>query len=171
MKNIYVVGFMGTGKSTVGKKLSLLLRKKFVEMDDEIEKKEHLKITDIFKQKGEAYFRIREEELLEALSQKEDLVISCGGGTVVNPRNLERMNTSGISICLWAEPSVVLDRVKSSAHRPLLCAERPLLKIQGLLREREPFYKKARFAIDTTKLSPGGVVKELRGILKKTGWV
>ena len=99
MKNIYLVGFMGTGKTIVGKILAKKLAKEFIEMDTVIEEKEGSEIVDIFAKQGQAYFRSLEKELLGELSKREDVVISCGGGLVCDQGNLKVLKETGGSIC------------------------------------------------------------------------
>ena len=166
MDNIYLVGFMGTGKTSVGAALSGRLKKRFIETDGEIEKRERLSIPDIFKVKGEPYFRLKERELILEFSKNSDLIISCGGGLFVDERNRKLMDESGITICLWAEPDIIYNRVKNSSHRPLLNVSDPLAEIKRLLNEREASYRKARYSVDTSFLSIDEVVDEVINIVK-----
>ena len=112
MKNIYLVGFMGTGKTTVGRILAGKLGKDFVEMDEAIEKKEGRRIKDIFASEGEGYFRRLERELLKKISSQLDLVVSCGGGLVCDSANLKILKNTGHLFSLFASPSVIFERIK-----------------------------------------------------------
>jgi shikimate kinase len=165
MKNIYLVGFMGTGKTTVGKILSQKLNKEFIEMDEVIEEREGKKITEIFAQEGEPYFRNLEKKLLKELSKKSDLVISCGGGLICNEENLKILKETGIVFNLEASPLTIYERTKKYTHRPLLNVEDPLKKIKDLLEKRKPYYKKAHFSIDTEKFSAEEVSEEIIKII------
>ncbi|MCM8831032.1 MAG: shikimate kinase [Candidatus Omnitrophica bacterium] len=168
MKNIYLVGFMGTGKTTIGKLLAEKIKKKFVEMDSEIEKKEGKKIVDIFKENGEAYFRRLEKELLKDLSRQTDLVVSCGGGLICDDENLEILKKTGLVINLLASPKTIYERTRFSLDRPLLNVSNPLDKIKELLRKRMPFYRQAHYSIKTDNITAKEVVEKIVKILKKT---
>jgi len=169
-KNIYLVGFMGTGKTTVGKILAEKLGREFIEMDEEIEKKEGKKIVDIFRQKGESYFRKIEKEVLKRIASCFSLVVSCGGGVVVDRENLKILKESGIVICLKAKPSIIYERTKKTKERPLLNVPDPLKKIKELLARRAPFYAKADYFVDTTPFTPEEVSEEIIKILKNEGY-
>ncbi|HDZ77315.1 MAG TPA: shikimate kinase [Candidatus Omnitrophica bacterium] len=158
MKNIYIVGFMGTGKSVVSRDLAVRLNRKAVELDELIENKEKRKINDIFTRDGESYFRRLESQALSEVSRSYGLVVSCGGGIVLNEANIKIMKETGIVICLSASPDVILKRTSHSNHRPLLNIDNPRLKIEELLNQRAPFYAKADHAIDSSCLDVKGVV-------------
>jgi len=151
-KNIYLVGFMGTGKSVVSRELAKRLKRDYFDLDDLIEKKEKRKIRGIFAQDGEAYFRKIEKEALREVSQSGNLIISCGGGIVLDDENIEIMKKSGIMICLSARPEIILKRTSTAGHRPLLNVENPKDKIVDLLKLRAPFYAKADYTIDCSDL-------------------
>ena len=161
MGNLYLVGFMGTGKTTVGEILSGQLRREFVETDRLIEEKEGLDIPGIFSIKGEAYFRKVEREVLRELASRDNLVVSCGGGIVINKENVVLLKKTGVVVCLEASPSVIYERTKSYKHRPLLNVEDPLKRIRELLKERELFYREAHLFVDTSGLSPQEVAEEI----------
>lgn len=166
MKNIYLVGFMGTGKTTVGKLLSQSLNKRFVETDELIEKREGKKIVDIFAHYGEPYFRKVEKEVLKEVANQSDLVVSCGGGIVIDEENVRLLKTTGVMICLTADVECIYERTKKYTHRPLLNVDDPIKRIKELLLKREPFYKKADYFVDTSPLSCEEVVKKIVEILK-----
>jgi shikimate kinase len=153
MKNIYIVGFMGTGKTVVGRALAQKARVIFVDLDGCIEEKEKMTINEIFKTKGEAYFRRVEKEELVNASQQKGAVISCGGGIVVDPDNMALMKETGICVCLTASPQEILKRIGVTTHRPLLHSGDPLERIQSLLSARDQSYRRADIIIDTTNLS------------------
>jgi len=138
-QNIVLVGFMGTGKTCVGKLLAGKLGMSFVDMDDVIEKQEGKSISLIFAEDGEPYFRKLERKLVRELSCKKDLVIGAGGGVVLNRYNIEEFSCTGRVVCLTAEPETILERVTKDTHRPLLAEGNKLEKIKTLLERRKQF--------------------------------
>ncbi len=156
---------MGTGKTAVGKILAKRLGKEFVEMDAAIEKKQGTEIVDIFANKGEAYFRSLEKTLLGELSEREDLVVSCGGGLICDQENLKLLKETGAVFALTASVSTIYQRTKEHAHRPILNVEDPQEKIKQLLKERAPCYAQAQCSIDTDSLSPEEVSDKIIAIL------
>lgn len=165
MQNIYLVGFMGTGKTVVGKVLAKRLSKDFIEMDTVIEEKEGSEIVDIFTQQGEAYFRKLEKELLQELSAKKDLVISCGGGLICDSDNLKLLKETGTVFALTASVSTIYQRTKEYTHRPILNVDDPQEKIKQLLAKRVPCYAQAQHSIDTNDLSPEEIADKIIAIL------
>ncbi|HBR16389.1 MAG: hypothetical protein A3G39_06425 [Deltaproteobacteria bacterium RIFCSPLOWO2_12_FULL_43_16] len=165
MKNIILTGFMGTGKSSVGRRLARELNLKFIDTDDLIEKEAGIPIAQIFSQFGEAYFRRLESKVVNKISSDTDVVISTGGGAIVNPENLEALKKSGIVICLTASIDAILIRIGEGDERPLVSQGDKREVISNLLQVREPFYKKADFIIDTTTKTVGEVVKEIKKIV------
>ena len=165
MNNIILVGFMGTGKSVVGKKLAAKLNKDFVESDDMIEAREKMPIRDIFEKKGEPYFRRVEKEVIKEASSRKNVVISAGGGAIVDEENFNNLKNSGTLICLKASPDTILKRTKDLKTRPLLNVPDPKKRIEELLKKREPYYNKANFIIDTDNLSIEQVVLKITDLL------
>ncbi|MFH1395561.1 MAG: shikimate kinase [Candidatus Omnitrophota bacterium] len=165
MKNIVLVGFMGTGKTIVSKALAERLKKTRVDLDELIELQEGKKISDIFKDHGEAYFRIIEKKLVKEISGKSDQIVDAGGGVVLDHENMLNLKNNGFVICLWTDPKVIYERTKKYAHRPLLNVENPMKKIEELLEHRRPFYEKADFHIDTTNLDLDAVIKKIELIV------
>ncbi len=165
MKNIYLVGFMGSGKTTVAGILAERLAKEFLEMDAVIAEREGLRIVDIFAKKGEVYFRKLERELLKELSAKEDLVISCGGGLICDKENLKRLRETGTVFCLKASALTTYERINKHTHRPILNVDNPQEKIKQLLEERAPYYAQAHYSIDTDNLSPEEIANRIISIL------
>jgi shikimate kinase len=165
-KNIYLVGFMGTGKTSAGQLLAREIGATFVDMDEEIERREKLSIPDIFRTKGEAYFRSAESSLVEELSKQEGLVVSCGGGSFVDAKNIAALKSSGIVFCLTSSPETILVRTRRFAHRPLLNVDDPKSKIEELLRKRAPFYAQAHHTIDCDTLTVAATVRQIRLMLK-----
>lgn len=168
--NIYFVGFMGTGKTVVGKEIARLKKLQFVDLDDLIELKEKRAISDIFAKDGEPYFRKVEKQVLKQVSKEKKFVVACGGGIVLDKDNIKLMKETGTMVCLTATPEVILKRISGSSHRPLLNVKDPKKRIDLLLKMRAPYYAEANKTIDTSKLSVKQVVdKILKSISKKNG--
>ncbi|MCM8774268.1 MAG: shikimate kinase [Candidatus Omnitrophica bacterium] len=165
MSNIYLVGFMGTGKTIVGKLLSHRLKKQFIEMDEFIEQREKMSILKIFSQRGEGYFRKVEKEVLKEIANKNDCVVSCGGGVVIDNENMEILKRTGLVICLSADSETIYERTAKDKNRPLLNVDNPKKRIEELLKIREPFYRKSHIFIDTTNISPEEVVDKIVKVL------
>ena len=156
MKNIVLVGFMGTGKTVVGRRLSKLLEREFLESDDMIEKKEGVSIKEIFEKKGEPYFRKLEKDVVREASKKKGVIISLGGGAVIDSENLANLKKNGVLICLQASPEVILKRTKNLKTRPLLNVPDP---------KRAPYYKKVDHSINTDDLSVEEVAESIKTCL------
>ncbi len=152
--NIILTGFMGTGKSTVGRLLAARLQRAFVDMDAVIEQREGRKISAIFAEEGEPAFRAMERKLVGELSAQENLIIATGGGVVLNPDNLRDFSATGWVVCLSAPPEVILRRVASETHRPLLEEQDKAARITRLLESRRALYAAIPHQVDTTNLSP-----------------
>ncbi|MBC7197387.1 MAG: shikimate kinase, partial [Deferribacterales bacterium] len=159
-KNIYLVGFMGTGKSTVGRALADKTGKIFKDLDDIIEERENKKIVDIFEEKGEEYFRRLESEVIEEVSKSKNYVVATGGGAIVNPTNFQKLKESGVLISLAASPEAIYERVKDSKDRPLLNVENPIEEIKRMMFERAYYYIKSDHIIETTDRSIEEIVEE-----------
>ena len=142
-RNIALMGFMGTGKTTVGHLLSDLLQFELIDTDRVIEQRTGKRIAEIFAEEGEASFRRIESEVVRELESVTGKVISTGGGTVVNPVNLESLKKHSLLACLWASPETVYERVRHQQHRPLLNTPEPLAKIRELMLARAPWYRAA----------------------------
>jgi len=161
MKNIILVGFMGTGKSVVGKLLAKKLNRDFLESDDMIEAKEKMPIKDIFEKKLEPYFRLVEKEVIKEAAKRENIIISAGGGAIIDEDNFNNLKNNGIIICLKASPETILKRTKGLKTRPLLNVPDPKKRIEDLLAKRELYYNKADYSIDTDNLSIDDVVLKI----------
>jgi shikimate kinase len=156
---------MGTGKSVTGKLLAKKLGMDFIELDEEIEKKEKMAIKDIFEKKGEPYFRQIEKEAVKGASLRRNTVISAGGGAIIDEENFKNLKNSGTIICLKASPETILKRTKGIETRPLLNVPDPGKKIEELLKKRESYYSKADFSIDTDNLSVDEVAVKIMKLI------
>jgi len=160
------VGFMGTGKTAVGKRIAGSLKLKYVSTDDIIEAKEARPINEIFAKDGEGYFRKVEKEAVKEASLMKDVVIAAGGGVVLDDENIKLLKETGVLVSLDATAEEILERTKNFAHRPLLNVPDPLSKIRELLKARAPYYKKADLSVDTGGKTVGQVADEVMGIIK-----
>lgn len=162
--NLYLVGFMATGKSTVGRALAGRLGYHFYDSDLEIEREKGRSIPEIFEHEGEAEFRRCEREFIERGHPESRCVIACGGGLVTQPGMIELLKEKGVVICLYATTQTILQRTHGNRHRPLLDVEDQEKRIRELLAEREPFYRKAGTLVLTDNRSLSSVVEHLRRI-------
>lgn len=140
---IFLIGFMGTGKSTIAQYLKQNHGRQTVEMDQIIEERENMTISRIFEEKGEEYFRGLETELLKEFQGRRGLVVSCGGGTPLRACNVEIMHKGGWVVFLTAAPETVYERVKNSHDRPLLEKNKNVSFIASLMEERKAWYEAA----------------------------
>jgi shikimate kinase len=147
--NLYLVGFMGTGKTTVGRAMAMRLGFQFLDSDQEIERKQRRTVAQIFADEGEAAFRQLEREFVEGGHPPHRQVVACGGGLVLAPGMLERLKSRGVVICLHATPETILRRTQHNRNRPLLDVPDPLARIRELQAEREPVYRRAGSVILT----------------------
>jgi shikimate kinase len=159
--NVALVGFMGTGKSTVGNVLASMLHLRLVDTDVLIEQRAGKRISEIFAADGETRFRQLESEVVRELEEMRGCVISTGGGLVVNPANIESLKKHALVVCLWASPESILARVGHQTHRPLLRGPDPLPKIKELLAVREPFYRQADVLLNCEQRSPREVAQHV----------
>ena len=160
-RNVILVGFMGTGKTTVGRLLAARLGMKFVDMDDMIAARAGKPITRIFAEDGEPHFRRAERAIAVDLAAQDGWVVGTGGGIVLNPENIRDFSRTGLVVCLWAQPETILARVIDDEQRPLLAGGDKLRRISELLEKRRPLYEAIPARIDTTALFPEDVVEEI----------
>ncbi len=159
---------MGTGKSAVGRRLAARLRRRFFDTDVLIEQEAKTSIANIFSQKGEAYFRALEREMINRICQEKVIVIATGGGAIVSEENATRLKENGTVICLTATPETIFERVRNNADRPLLQGPDPLEKIRSLLAIRAEAYARADMTIDTSTLDIERVVEAIISLVGKT---
>jgi len=165
--NIFLIGPMGAGKTTIGRHLATLLHKRFVDVDHEIERRTGVTIPVIFEIEGEAGFRRRESTLLAELSQDEDIVMATGGGAVLMEENRRILKERGTVVYLHADIDTLVERTRRDRNRPLLQTEDPRGKIEELLRQREPIYRVvADVVVDTGLRAPTSVARDIVTRLK-----
>ncbi len=166
--NIALIGFMGVGKTAVGKVLAEKLGRSFVELDSLIEQKAGMSIPEIFQQDGEIAFRELEIDVTKEVSKDRNLVIACGGGIVLNKINIDRLRQQSRIVYLTAPLGVILERVSGEAgERPLLSVPDKVSEIRELLGFRKPFYERAAdITIDTLKLDTSAVAEQIIEKLK-----
>jgi shikimate kinase len=166
--SIALIGFMGTGKTAVGQALAERLGKKFVETDTLIEKKIGRSIPEIFRRDGEIAFRDLEIEIIKEAAERDNAVIACGGGIVLNKINIDRLAQKCIIINLKASPSVIAQRTSGDkGNRPLLAVTDRLAQIKELQNYRRPYYQRAAdFELNTSRLGIKAVVNKIIEKLK-----
>ena len=150
MNNIYLIGFMGSGKSAVAAHLMREYGIPRVEMDREIEAESGMPIPEIFEKEGEEAFREKETELLRKITAREGVVVSCGGGVPMRAENVELMRASGRIVLLTAEPETILERVKRSENRPVLKGRKTVEGIRELMEKRRGAYEAAADVVLST---------------------
>lgn len=148
--NIFFVGFMGVGKTTVSEYLSTILNRSKIEVDKYIEEKENMTISDMFEKHGEDYFRNCETNVLKELKNESNKIVSCGGGIVLRDENIELMKEQGQIVLLTASPQTVYERVKTSEERPILKNNMNVEFIESLMKKREEKYLKTADIIINT---------------------
>lgn len=161
--NVILTGFMGTGKTSLGKMLAARLGRPFVDIDKKIEDEAHLSIPKIFERFGEAHFRALEREAVKDLCERRGLVIATGGGTVKDEENLRLLKSSGVMICLTTDPEEIFRRTMRRGERPVLDGggNERLDTIKRLLAERKQFYDCADYHVDTTDWSPLQIIDDI----------
>ena len=160
--NLYLVGLMGAGKTTVGRQLAKRLGCRFMDSDEEIEARTGVRIPVIFELEGEAGFRKREAQVLAALTQETGMVLATGGGAVLDPCNRANLANSGTVIYLCAQPQQLWERTRHGRNRPLLQVADPLAKLQELYLQRDPLYREiADIVIESGAGSSFHLVKQL----------
>jgi len=160
--NLYLVGFMATGKSTVGRALAAKLDYRFIDTDSEIERRLNLSIPEIFENEGEEAFRKYERDFIETGHPELNCVVACGGGLITQPGMIELLRSKGVVISLFATPETILKRTSGNRNRPLLNVEDPETRIRELMKEREPFYREAGPMILTDNRGMSEIIEHLQ---------
>ncbi len=165
-KNLVLIGFMGTGKSSIGIRMAQKLKREFVDMDSKIEEVCGMSVSQIFKRYGEVRFRSEEKLMASKLGKREDLVIATGGGAVLDSENVAALKKNGVLICLDASPQDIFVRVnQKKGTRPLLKKTVNLSDIEKLLKERESFYACADTRVNTSGKDLENITNEIMRLL------
>ena len=168
-RHIYLIGFMGCGKTSVSIAMNQLYGKNIVEVDDRIIAKEGRSINQIFAESGENYFRDLETEMLKELADEDNIIVSCGGGMVLREENRRLMKENGLIIWLDATPETILDRVKDDASRPNLKGKKNVKDIEALKNKRADAYAEAAdIKVDTDGKTIREVAKEIYESVNRT---
>lgn len=149
--NLYLVGFMGTGKSTVGRLVARQIGFEFVDSDHEIERLQGKPVSQIFAEQGETAFRAMEREFIASGHPAKKCIVSCGGGLIVPPGMLELLRSRGVIICMHAPIDTILQRTMHATHRPLLAVENPEQRLRELYAQRETLYRRSGTMVLTDK--------------------
>lgn len=166
--NVFLIGFMGCGKSTIAKKLHHQFGLEIVEMDQVIVEQEGMSIPEIFSSKGEPYFRDCETSVLKSIAKNPGLIVSCGGGAALRPENVALMKSQGTVIYLTALPETLLERVSHNDDRPLLKNRKSLQEITNLLSSRQEAYEKAAdFTISTDHRDTDDIISDIIQALQR----
>ena len=142
-EHIFLIGFMGAGKSTIAARLKEMTGAEVIEMDQEIERQQGMAISAIFAEKGEPFFRSPETQLLASMGQRPASTVSCGGGAAMRQENVDLMKENGCIVLLTAAPETIYQRVKDSQDRPVLNGNMNVEYIRDLMEKRRPYYEKA----------------------------
>ncbi len=153
IRNLALIGFMGTGKSSAGRLAADILRFTFLDTDRVIEARAGSTISAVFAQQGEPLFREWERRIVEELTRRSKTVIATGGGLPLDEANIVSLKSHALVLCLWASPETIFERVRHHDHRPLLNEPEPLERIRTLLAVREPHYRQADVLLNTERRS------------------
>jgi shikimate kinase len=162
MKTICLIGMMGSGKTTIAKLLSECYGIKFVDIDFLIETNEGMKISEIFKQKGESYFRQIEKDTIKKYFVSENMIISLGGGAFEDSDTQKLLLDNSIVIYLKTSPNTIYERIKNDKSRPLLCDKMSVDTIYEIIQKREKNYLNAHKVVETDNKKPEDIIRELR---------
>jgi len=162
LENIYLIGLMGVGKTTIGKQLAKALQRPFYDSDKVIEDLTGVDIPTIFFHEGEDGFRVREQEVIKELTEMSEIVMATGGGSIIKAENREALKNSGFVVYLHCSIDKILYRTRHDTQRPLLRTDNPRQRLQTLLAQREPLYQEcADFKIDSGTIPTKTVVKSI----------
>lgn len=165
MKNLFLVGFMGCGKTTVGRAVATFRACGFLDLDEQIETREKMEISRIFEERGEPYFREVETRVLTTLDLTAPKVVALGGGTFTFPRNIEFVRNQGVSLFLDCPLELLRARCEAFQHRPLFL--RDPVKLTDLFYARLPFYRCADYRVDVSDAPPEDVARKIVNLLEK----
>jgi shikimate kinase len=160
--NLFLIGLMGSGKTTIGRQLARRYRKRFVDSDHEIEARTGVSIPVIFEIEGEAGFRRRESSVIDELSREHGLVLATGGGAVLDPANRRCLRERGTVVYLCVPPRVLFERTCRDRNRPLLQVDDPLAKLEQLYAARDPLYREtAHIIVDGGRINAAAMVRRI----------
>ncbi|MBW9258947.1 MAG: shikimate kinase AroK [Candidatus Thiodiazotropha sp. (ex. Lucinisca nassula)] len=163
VQNLFLIGPMGAGKTTVGRQLAEHFRKEFIDSDLEIQRRTGVDIPTIFEFEGEQGFRQREQEVIEELTQREEVVLATGGGAVIREQNRKALSSRGLVIYLHCTVEQQFERTHRDKNRPLLQTDDPMAKLKSLMAERDPLYRQtADLLISTEGRNTQAVVQDIR---------
>ena len=165
-RNVYLAGFMGTGKSTIGKELAKLLGRKFIDVDDAMEKRFGMTVNEIFASHGEEFFRVEEKKLALELAESHNRVVATGGGTILDPDVREAFHNTGLMICLFTTKDELVKRLERTSKRPLLKGSSVQERVEELMRQREEIYAKISIRVNTTNLTPQEAARKIVDLLR-----
>ena len=166
--NLFLVGLMGAGKTTIGRQLARRLKLPFIDSDHEIESRTGANIPWIFDIEGEKGFRKRERDVIDELTQREGIVLATGGGAVLDKRNRAHLSERGVVIYLYTSIEQLVKRTAKDRNRPLLQTGNPRTRLEELLTERDPLYRKiADIVIETDNRNVLATVKAILGSISK----
>jgi shikimate kinase len=164
VSRIYLVGFMGSGKTTVGRRLAKKLGWRFIDLDEEIERRERRTVADIFRENGEPHFRQLERHFLKQASSFKQSVIALGGGAFLDPENRVLADTTGLTVWLKVSFAKIGDRVKIDGTRPKLTSKE---QAEGLYQSRDPYYALAKLHVSTDHGTPETIADEIIEAVRK----
>ncbi len=168
-KHIFLIGFMGVGKTTVSQKLKALMNADEIDMDAVIVRENHMTISEMFERFGEDYFREKETELLRRIAGYKPTIVSCGGGCVMRKENVALMKACGTIVLLTAEPVTVYHRVKNGTARPVLNGHMNVKYIAGLMEKRRAAYEGAcDLSVSTDGKRPAQIAEEILGQITRS---
>ncbi|MCR5662285.1 MAG: shikimate kinase [bacterium] len=164
-RNIYLAGFMGTGKSTIGRELARVMGRKNIDIDQELERKFNATIAEMFDTYGEQWFRAQEKALCLEVAEMSNKIVAAGGGALMDPDVFEAFDRSGLLICLYTQRECLVERLERSDKRPLLNGVNIPETVDTLLAKRQGLYDKIRIRIDTTNLTPMSTAKKIADLI------